>query len=198
VEFFVFSRFVEYHHLQNLINEHKPYGILNVFKVLDMMQIASNLMCQERLNIGNPCTLAIDGFCGVNSGERELDPKIPPIIMKYLSHTVSVKQINHYLQLHSSGKFRQYDYQNDNQKIYNSDSPPEYNLHNVRAPIYLYSAGCDALVSVIDVRYLKQSLSNVRRLRNFENYNHCDFEYGKNARWIVHEGILRDMNSERV
>ena len=93
--------------------------------------------------------------------------------------------------MHLSGKFRQYDYQDKNPNFYNTSQPPEYNLKNVKSPIYLYSGECDALISEIDVRHLKEVLSNVKLHRSVKNYNHCDFNYGKNSRSILFMDILK-------
>ena len=57
-------------------------------------------------------------------------------------------QFTHFVQSMLSGKFRQYDYKGKNMKIYNSTSPPEYDLNNVKVAIYLYHAEDDAIVSI--------------------------------------------------
>lgn len=58
-------------------------------------------------------------------------------------------QFTHFVQSMLSGKFRQYDHKSKNMKIYNLTSPPEYNLNNVKAPIYLYHGEDDAIVSIL-------------------------------------------------
>jgi hypothetical protein len=56
-------------------------------------------------------------------------------------------QLEHFLQLLFSGKFRQFDFQWRNLARYNSTSPPDYHLENVVAPVYLYHAAEDMLIS---------------------------------------------------
>lgn len=58
-------------------------------------------------------------------------------------------QLTHYVQLLSSGKFRQYDYRWENVDHYNSSKPSKYALENVTAPTYLYHATEDLLISKI-------------------------------------------------
>lgn len=58
-------------------------------------------------------------------------------------------QFTHFVQSMLSGKFRQYDYKKKNMKIYNSTSPPEYDLNNVKVAIYLYHGEDDAIVSIL-------------------------------------------------
>lgn len=154
------------------------------------------MVCQQKSPAMGLCEATMSVICGYNTGELQLDTRILPEYVKHVAHTVSIKQINHYLQLLSSGKFRQYDYQNSNQKIYNANSPPEYNLSNVKAPTYLYSGSCDALVSELDVQSLREHLPNVKKYKSIRNYNHCDFNYGKNSREILFDELIRTMNAE--
>jgi lysosomal acid lipase/cholesteryl ester hydrolase len=136
-------------------------------------------------------------ICGQNIGEVQLDARILPDYMKHIAHQISIKQVNHYFQLYSSGKFRQYDYQSNNLKRYNSSLPPDYKLRNVKAEIYIYSGGCDGLVSELDIENLRERLPNVKGYRSIRNFNHCDFNYGKNTRSILFEDIVKAMDTER-
>lgn len=154
-------------------------------------------MCQKNSPATSACEGMISSLCGHNKGELELDLRILPNYMQHVSHAVSLKQLNHYYQLNLSGKFRQYDHQERNQKFYNSSTPPDYKLKNIIAPTYVYSGGCDALVAEEDVVELKEVLPNVRKYRNFKNFNHCDFNYAKNARTIFYYDMLQEFNSEQ-
>lgn len=64
-------------------------------------------------------------------------------------------------------------------------------------PIYIYSGSCDALVSEIDAKNLSQTLSNMKKYKNFGNFNHCDFTYGINTRSMLYEDIMMAMDSKR-
>lgn len=118
-------------------------------------------------------------------------------------------QMQHYIQLTQSGKFEQFDYGlTENLVHYNSSTPPEYNLKNVVAPIYLYHAAQDLLVpesvnflnvfassmnfnifqSVLRVKLL---LPNVQGYRVIQNWNHIDFTYGKNVRKVLYKDFLK-------
>lgn len=69
-----------------------------------------------------------------------------------MSTRVSIMQLTHYYQNMVNDKFRQFDFKEKNYMIYNSSTPPEYNLQNVLAPVYLYHAENDLFASfkVID------------------------------------------------
>lgn len=47
-----------------------------------------------------------------------------------------------------------------------------------------------------DVENLKSKLPNVRDYQIINNYNHLDFDYGKNARSILYSSILESLNNE--
>lgn len=81
-------------------------------------------------------------------------------------------------------------------KVYNSSAPPSYNLNNVKAPMYIYSGSCDLMVAETDIEHLKEVLPNVKVYKSFKNFNHCDFNYGKNTRALLFEDILKAMNGE--
>ena len=69
-----------------------------------------------------------------------------------MSTRVSIMQLTHYYQNMINDKFRLFDFKENNLLIYNSSSPPEYNLDNVVVPVYLYHAENDLFASfkVID------------------------------------------------
>lgn len=99
-----------------------------------------------------------------------------------MSPAVSTRQLLHFLQLHVTGKFQHYDHGADNLLHYNSHEPPLYNLGNVTAPIYLYAASEDTLISHHDVARLSKLLPNVINFQIHEDWNHMDPLLGKNSR----------------
>lgn len=188
------------HPMANLImNELESYGAQESYYNTTFLKSAvtfNKALCENSFT-ANLCGASLSMFCGQNKYEVELDMTIMADYLLHMSHTASVRQFIHYIQLHKSGSFRQYDHQRDNMKHYNSTSPPNYNLSNVKAPTYIYSGSCDMLVSERDIEHLKEVLPNVRKYKAFRNYNHCDFNYGKNSRGLLFEDMLKDMNSER-
>lgn len=77
------------------------------------------------------------------------------ITLKYLTKVTGTKQVSHFVQSISSGKFRQYDYNEHNQDYYNNSSPPDYLLERISAAFYLYHASEDFLTSEIVRPFLK-------------------------------------------
>jgi lysosomal acid lipase/cholesteryl ester hydrolase len=154
---------------------------------------ANILWCQENSPTMKLCIDQLTMMYGQNKEGLELDTRIVPDYYRHMAHSASTKQANHYLQLVISEKFRQYDYKENNFKFYNASTPPDYKLKNVKASTYLYTGGCDGVISEIDIEHLKELLPNVKKHRSIRNYNHGDFNNGKNSRKILFNGILKDM-----
>lgn len=121
------------------------YQSIPLMNILDKL---SEMFCVPSF----PLTLSICAnmlfvIAGYNSYEIELDTSIMKHLAKNTSPQISSMQLTHFIQSMLSGKFRQYDYKDKNLKIYNSTTPPEYDLNNVKIPIYLYHGEDDAIVS---------------------------------------------------
>lgn len=123
------------------------FGNYNFHSLTDLTKLIIQTYCPEK----GPKSLA---FCtdlwfflfGRNLNQTEIDPRILLEVPKYISPTASVKQWNHFLQLSIKGKFRSYDGRSDS--IYaNLAAPTEYNLANVKTPVYLYQGSNDLIVS---------------------------------------------------
>lgn len=69
--------------------------------------------------------------------------------MLHISPFVALKQGFHFLQLVKSGRFRQFDYFENNSDYYNSSEPPDYDLAKITCPVYLYHGEQDGLLSLI-------------------------------------------------
>jgi predicted alpha/beta-fold hydrolase len=113
-----------------------------------------------------------------------------------MSPIVSSNQLIHFLQLHLSGRFQQFDYGlEENMARYHQASPPEYELKNVTSPTYIYHAMEDLIVVKSDVDHLTSLLPNVQLYRTIENWNHLDFIMGKNSRKVLYENIVQSLKS---
>lgn len=67
-------------------------------------------------------------------------------IYRHISPRQSVNQITHFFQSANSGKFRRFDYGDNNIEIYNETSPPDYKLDNISVPMFIYHGGNDFIV----------------------------------------------------
>lgn len=112
---------------------------------------------------------------------------------QFMSPTVSMLQLKHFLQLYKSGKFQRFDHKDKNTEYYGSMAPPEYNLSNVIAPAYLYHAEEDTLVVKTGMDKLACELPNVQNYQIVPDFNHIDLMLGKDARELLYSEILRHL-----
>lgn len=99
-------------------------------------------------------------------------------------------QLHHFRQLIKSGNFQQFDFGMANLKIYKTMKPTRYDLSKCKVPVYLYAASGDWLVSPKDIKKLMSRLPNAMKYRVFNNWNHEDVLYGKNAKRMLYSEIM--------
>lgn len=100
-----------------------------------------------------------------------------------------------------SGQFRKFDYgRAENLKHYNSATPPDYKLENTTVPVSLYYGQNDAVTVVEDVKILAKQLPNVINdyLVPHKEFNHVDFIWGKDARRLVYDEIIKTMRLREI
>ena len=99
----------------------------------------------------------------------------------------SFKSIIHYLQLISTGVFKQYDYGSDeeNEKNYGSATVPLLNLGNIgNIPIALLVGAHDDLGDPEDSRVLSTELKNVVKYKEYDDMDHFSFVVGKDMKYV--------------
>ncbi|KAG5667103.1 hypothetical protein PVAND_015102 [Polypedilum vanderplanki] len=176
------------------IDRTKNYDLISNSQIMNIVERMNSIFCQTNSPIMGMCTNAIQMICGRNDNGTETDSRVLPILIKYLAHAVSTKQINHYIQMYQSGKFQQYNYGMKNKAIYGQSYPPEYELKNVKIPISIYAGKNDMLVAEKDIDHLREVLQNVKRYKVIKNFNHCDFNYGTHAKNFVFNYIIKSIN----
>ncbi|XP_044766593.1 lipase 1-like [Coccinella septempunctata] len=149
-----------------------------------------NLICQERYF--NKLCLAIYHIIinGGNSGE--FNRRMLPLIMRFIP-SVSVRQPLHYAQAIMSGRFRMWDYGQENMVRYKRIEPPEYDLKNITVPIAIYYSYGDNLVDTKDIDYICEVLPNVVRKYLMPNpkWTHLDFIFAVNGQKHLHTPLLK-------
>jgi len=116
-----------------------------------------------------------------------------PVIMGHTPAGASTMQFLHFAQEVNSGKFRQYDYgRKENKKRYGSKTPPNYELKNVKAPVYLHYSKNDWLSNQKDVNKLYEGLANCQGkfLSPDNKFNHVDYLYGIDAPELLYSRVL--------
>ncbi|XP_043064687.1 lipase 3 isoform X2 [Drosophila ficusphila] len=104
----------------------------------------------------------------------------------------STSQIIHYLQLYTSGDFRQYDHGRErNELIYKRATPPPYNMLNIESCVDLYYSDNDYMSAVEDVEYLASLLPCAELYRiPYTDWNHYDFLWSNNVKEVLNNRII--------
>lgn len=122
-----------------------------------------------------------------------------PSILVGTPDGASLKQGLHYLQLIRNGGFRQFDYESKrmNRKIYGRDSPPDYILNKVTAPINLFHSIDDDTAVYENVIRLESELPNVksRYVIQVPDFGHVDFTYSRYAREGLNDKLISTINA---
>ncbi|VVC86708.1 unnamed protein product [Leptidea sinapis] len=102
----------------------------------------------------------------------------------------------HFSQNVASKRFRRYDYGLVlNVLKYGSAIPPNYNLSNIKNPVFLHFSEGDTRVAAVDVDRLYDELGGPKEkiLVSQKTFSHVDFMWGTNARYYVFDRVIRDI-----
>ncbi|CAD1468417.1 unnamed protein product, partial [Heterotrigona itama] len=81
---------------------------------------------------------------------------------------------------------------------YGRKNPPDYDLGNVKLPVYLYYGTNDIVVDVQDIQQLYEILPNAEKfLMPCDTFAHVDFVWGKHVNTLLYNKILNLMERYR-
>ncbi|KAL1489302.1 hypothetical protein ABEB36_014225 [Hypothenemus hampei] len=109
----------------------------------------------------------------------------------------SFKQLIHYLQVAQSGKFREYNYYNQNQKIYQQEEPPLYNLTAINGTLlHIWYGENDFFTGEKDYKKLISEIpcAIAKKVEN-ELWNHIDFAFAIESYKYVYRHVLDELLS---
>ncbi|XP_011684498.1 PREDICTED: lipase 3-like [Wasmannia auropunctata] len=160
----------------------------------DWAKFVSNLFCQKAASTQFICSNIL--FMVTGFSRAELNTEYLTVIIGHVPAGASWKQFVHYGQGYiNAGRFRQYDYGNEkNLRVYNSTTPPDYQLEKITTPIALFSSDNDWLANAKDVDLLSTKLNSVVfhcKTPANSTFNHYDFIWGKSSPQMVSWPILR-------
>ncbi|XP_055907827.1 lipase 3-like [Eupeodes corollae] len=120
-------------------------------------------------------------------------------IMATTPSSLSINQYLHYIQEYRSGYFRQFDYGSIRNLVeYGAADPPEYNLTNVKGPVFIYFGEADKYVTRPDLDRLIENLPNSTLAGLYAvprgNFDHLAFLYAKDVK-KVNDKVLEDAKS---
>lgn len=154
----------------------------------------SRIMCKY--------TAFTQGFCigfmeWITGKSTQLDKRKLTLMLAHTPAGCSTRQVTHYAQLTLTGEFQQFDFGEErNMKEYNQSTPPSYNLKNVTVPVSLHYSDNDRLAPYKNVKFIAEKLPNLIGLFRvpFKMFNHIDFMWGNDARYLVYSQALKILN----
>ncbi|CAG7718831.1 unnamed protein product [Allacma fusca] len=154
------------------------------------------LVCSPFLFAFAACSLPL--FVTYGFDYSQLDASITDDIWGHYPQGTAVKVFVHYGQLINSGRFCMYDHGIvKNRKIYNSDSPPDFPLENISAPLVLMAGPNDQLATSKDLAILRSRLTGVNETFIYVDYaefNHNDFLLAIDANKYVNYPVIKILN----
>ncbi|XP_023948442.1 lipase 1-like [Bicyclus anynana] len=140
------------------------------------------------------------GFCAhgiffaiAGSDPEEMESDFLPTVVAHYPTGTSKKNAVHVSQIGLKKKFSTYDYEWRNMDIYNSTTPPEYDLSKVTMRVALLAGRNDQISTLKDVELLKNKLPNVVEYKviNHKKFNHMDAVWGRNMYKYLFPEILK-------
>ncbi|KAG8230455.1 hypothetical protein J437_LFUL009944 [Ladona fulva] len=172
------------------------FGIDEFLPNSDLLDMVGAALCKDDAITQSLCSNILFLLCGYDS--QQLNETMIPVIIGHVPAGASSKTVIHYGQEINSAKFQQYDYGKDeNLNIYGQETPPDYDLSLVTAPVYLHYAENDYLSAVEDVNDLASKLPNLQEKIDIpdDKFNHLDFLWAIDVKTLVYDKIMSVMES---
>ncbi|KAH8401056.1 hypothetical protein KR009_002766, partial [Drosophila setifemur] len=167
-------------------------GLNELLPATALTQVGGQFFCSASLPTYALCTFFTSLYVGFS--DYPLDRNILPRILETTPAGFSRGQLQHFGQLINSGKFQQYDYRSPrlNALRYGQNTPPSYQLGNVRLQLQIFHGSRDALSSPADVQRLVRELRHSStQMYLVPGYNHIDFLFATSAPQMVYQRIIQ-------
>ncbi|CAH2048206.1 unnamed protein product, partial [Iphiclides podalirius] len=140
--------------------------------------------------------VCIEGFIFPLAGRdvEELEASFIPILIGHFPTGTSLKNLYHFGQIGLRKRFAQFDYGiGENLLLYNSETPPQYDLEKVNIKVALFVAKNDAISTIPDVDILKDQLPDVVQyyVNERAEYNHADYPWARNNDKLLYPQIKK-------
>nr|XP_028585530.1 lipase member M-like [Podarcis muralis] len=90
----------------------------------------------------------------------------------------SVKNMIHLAQVFKSRELKYFDYGSKNKAIYNTTTPPFYQIEDMVVPTAVWDGGHDIVINRKDIQLLLPRISNLVFHKNIPEWQHGDFLWG--------------------
>uniref|UniRef100_A0A4P6D911 Lipase n=2 Tax=Rhodnius TaxID=13248 RepID=A0A4P6D911_RHOPR len=171
---------------------------LGIYEVLSnnfFLDLLDSSLCKQTAITQPICDNILFLIAGYDS--QQLNTSLVEIIGDHCPAGASTKQLIHYAQLATNGeKFRQFDYGDENENIYGTSEPPEYDVSKIRSPIVLHYADNDWLAGTLDVENLYSKLPEGSKQKlevPYPYFNHLDFMWAIDVRPLLYDPMIEIM-----
>ncbi|KAL7739643.1 hypothetical protein ACLKA6_018853 [Drosophila palustris] len=170
-------------------------GNMELLPITSIQKLFCEHVCSEGSMLKFLCSGLLDFIGGW--GTKHLNHTLLPDVCETHPAGASTTQIIHYLQIYTSGEFRQYDHgKEQNQIIYQQSTPPSYNVKNINSCVHMYYSENDYMSAVEDVEYLATLLPCAELYRiPYTDWNHYDFLWSVNVKEVINNRIIDKMLS---
>ncbi|XP_026324130.1 lipase 1-like [Hyposmocoma kahamanoa] len=153
------------------------------------------------------CQFAPEDICGagfaLTTGYKRgyIKPRNLAVVFGHLISGISTKDLIHFSQLITSGRFQRFDNgMAGNLKKYSSVIPPEYNVSKITSAVVLICARNDYVSELEDIAILRSKLQNVVEYYVAPDpyWSHNDHFYAIKAPQLVFSKILEHLNKVNV
>lgn len=167
-----------------------------VFGETSFLTYIRNTVCTQRVWGYRICAKGIF-FQLAGEDEAEFEPDMFYKVIGHYPVGTSRQSVLHLMQIASEKEFMQFDYgPQRNLKLYNSKSPPVYDLKNVTMKIALLVGRNDKITPLGNVELLRKQLPNVVNYHVIEHpkFNHIDHVWGKNMHKYLFPHVMKLLN----
>ncbi|GLV35379.1 Lipase 4 [Carabus blaptoides fortunei] len=146
-------------------------------------------------NDGNPIQyLCLQFFSALSGYDQYFNTSLFPILLEHLPDTIISKDLEHFYQLITTGKFTRFNYGPEaNLRIYNSTVPPDYNLSKITAPVALFYSDNDYQSNATDTEHLYKELGNPVAKVLIDKISHYSFFHGRHIREMLYNKVIELM-----
>lgn len=132
-------------------------------------------------------------FAIAGSDPAEMETDFFPTIIAHYPTGTSKKNAVHVSQVGLGKAFTAFDYEWRNMDVYNSTTPPEYDLSKVAMRVALLAGRNDQISTLKDVELLGSRLPNVVEFKilQYKKFNHIDGVWGRNMYKYLFPEILK-------
>lgn len=160
-----------------------------------VVQIAAESLCGLKLSYYK-CSTILFSILGYDGFQIAKD--VFPVVVGHAPAGVSWKHFVHWGQIAKDG-FKEYDYKDDNVKIYGQSTPPEFELENVKMKFVLLASENDWLADLKDVQKLHSKLPNSELcVLKDKLFSHLAFVYGKGIPVSITPSIINYIENNEL